>query len=108
MNKLIDKLHGNFNFDKKLKLINYINLNETEKQDNFEFHWSTYLGLIEDVAFNALNLHKIYTYAYDLRPNLYPIFEEAGFNQESVLKEHIKTEKEEYLDVITHAKLNRV
>ena len=33
MNKLIDKLHGDFSFKDRLELINYINLNEKEKQE---------------------------------------------------------------------------
>src|SRR5690606_14503527 len=42
----------------------------------FSFHWDTFLSLISEVAFNELSLHKIYTYAFDLRPHLYKILED--------------------------------
>ena len=76
------------------------------EKDSFEFHWGTYLGLIEQVAFNELAMHKIYTYAFDIRPHLYPAIEKAGFTKEAVLKEHCLLEGE-YKDVVFHSKINR-
>jgi RimJ/RimL family protein N-acetyltransferase len=73
---------------------------------HFEFHWMNYLKLIEQVAFNQLNLHKIYTYAFDVRPHLYPIFEKSGFFQDARLKEHCFFNNK-YLDVIIHSKINK-
>ena len=73
------------------------------EKDSFGFHWKTYLGLIEKVAFDELNLHKIFTYAFDLRPNLYVALEESGYTKEAVLKEHCFY-KDEFKDVIIHSK----
>ena len=41
------------------------------EKESFEKYWTIYLSLIEKVAFDDLGLHKIYTYAFDLRPKLY-------------------------------------
>src|SRR5690606_2401803 len=48
-------------------------LNTEIEADLLEMHWKTFLSLIEKLAFEELGLHKIYTYAFDLRPYLYPI-----------------------------------
>jgi RimJ/RimL family protein N-acetyltransferase len=71
---------------------------------HFEFHWRNYIRLIEQVAFNEIMLHKIYTYAFDLRPQLYPIFEQSGFYEEARLKEHCYFENK-FIDVLIHAKI---
>ncbi len=84
--------------------ISFIINTELEKNE-FEKHWVIYLGLIEKVAFDELNLHKIYTYAFDLRPHLYKAVEKAGFLKEARLKEHFYF-KGEYKDVVIHSKIN--
>lgn len=84
--------------------VSFIMATELE-QESFDLHWATYLELLEKVAFDELGLHKIHTYAFDLRPHLYPIFERAGFVKEAVLKEHCFFEGA-YKDVVIHAKFN--
>ncbi|WP_309640419.1 GNAT family N-acetyltransferase [Flavobacterium sp.] len=76
------------------------------EKDNFAKYWSNYLKLIETVAFEALNFHKIFTYAFDLRPHLYPVLNACGFIEEARLKEHCFFEGK-FLDVVYHAKFNR-
>lgn len=71
----------------------------------FKFHWVNYLDLIETIAFEDLNLNKIFTYAFDLRPLLYSALEERGFVKEAVLKNHVLFE-EEHIDVVLHTKFN--
>ena len=73
------------------------------EQEYFQFHWSIYLSLIEEVAFNELRLHKIFTYAFDLRPQLYPILEKSGYRKEAVLKDHCLFEGD-FKDVVIHSK----
>lgn len=72
----------------------------------FEHYWKNYLEMIEEVAFTQLKLHKIFTYAFNLRPNLYPIFLSMGFNQDAILREHIKIGNG-YIDVVIHSKINK-
>lgn len=74
------------------------------EKDHFEVHWRNYLGLIEEVAFEELRLHKIYTYAFDLRPRLYSALSKSGFELEARLKQHILF-GEKFIDVVIHSKL---
>ncbi|MGJ3234511.1 GNAT family N-acetyltransferase [Marivirga sp.] len=73
------------------------------EEEQFEFHWITYLSLIEKVAFEELKLHKIFTYAFDLRPRLYISLEKSGFRKEAQLSEHSLFDGK-YIDVLIHAK----
>lgn len=75
--------------------------------DGFIFHWKNYLSLIEEVAFSELGLHKISTFAYDLRPKLYKALEESGYKEEATLKEHCRVGNG-YLDVKIHVKFNPI
>jgi RimJ/RimL family protein N-acetyltransferase len=83
--------------------ISFVMNTQREKED-FELLWSNYLELLELIAFDEIKLHKIYTYAFDVRPILYPVFEKKGFEKEAVLKEHCYFEGG-FIDVIIHSKL---
>ena len=72
------------------------------EKEHFEEHWSNYLTMLKKVAFEDLGLHKMYTYAFDLRPHLYPIFESEGFIREATLKDHCFYNGE-YKDVVIHS-----
>jgi len=71
----------------------------------FDEIWKAYLSMIEVVAFQELKLHKIYTYAFDIRPHLYDVLEENGLFREARLKEHSHF-NDKYVDVIIHSKIN--
>ena len=86
--------------------ISFIMATEIEK-NHFSIHWKRYLSLIEPLAFTALKFHKIFTYAFDLRPHLYVVLEENGWVREAVLKDHFLN-KNHYLDVVIHAKINEL
>ena len=72
---------------------------------NFEIFWINYLELLEKMAFQELNFHKIYTYAFDIRPKLYLALEKSGFNQDARLKEHCLF-NDKFIDVVIHSKIN--
>ena len=91
--------------DKNAEL-SFIMNTELEKE-NFQFHWKTFLELIEELAFHELNFHKIFTYAFDLRPNLFTVLKKAGFVEESRLREHCLFENK-FIDVLIHSKLNHL
>jgi len=78
-------------------------MNTELEETKFDFYWSTYLRLIEKVAFIDLKFHKIYTHAFDLRPHLYEILEQCGYTQEAKLKEHCLFDNK-YIDVLIHSK----
>ena len=71
----------------------------------FSLHWTNFLTLIQEVAFQHLHFHKIFTYAFNLRPHLYEILERNQFVKEAILKEHAKVENK-YIDVFIHSKIN--
>jgi RimJ/RimL family protein N-acetyltransferase len=80
---------------------------DTKLEKDFFAHYLTvFLNLIEEVAFIDLNFHKIYSYAFDVRPHLYPILESAGFEKDAVLKDHCFFNGD-FKDVVMHHKLNR-
>lgn len=73
--------------------------------EHFAEHWSNWLTMLRVVAFDDLELHKIYTYAFDLRPHLYTVLESNGFTREATLKEHCLFNGE-YKDVVLHSLWN--
>ena len=82
-------------------------MNTNLEKKYFQFHWKSYLELIEKVAFGELNFHKIFTYAFNLRPNLYEALESVGFSKEAILEEHYFFDGK-YLDVVIHSKKNKI
>ncbi len=71
----------------------------------FATHWSNWLTMIRCVAFDDLCLHKLFTYAFDLRPHLYTMLEANGYKREATLKEHCLFNGE-YKDVVLHSLWN--
>lgn len=93
------------NWSDKNAEISFLMNSDLEKK-YFHFHWSNYLKMIENLAFDELNFHKIYTYAYDLRPKLYEVMIDSGYFKDAILKDHVCS-KGSYLDVVIHSKLNK-
>ena len=81
-------------------------MNTALEKEHFAVHWSNYLTMLKEVAFKDLSLHKIYTYAFDLRPHLYTMLEANGFQREATLKEHCYFNGE-YKDVVLHSFWNK-
>jgi len=88
--------------DKNAELSFIVN---TKEETDFNSHWSNFLSLIERIAFEELQLHKIFTYAFDLRPHLYKVLEQRGFQREATLKEQCFFDNV-FIDVIIHSKIN--
>lgn len=76
------------------------------ESEHFEVFWSTFLKLIETVAFYELKLHKLFVYAFDLRPHLYTALEKEQYFLDARLKEHCFY-NEKFLDVVIYSKLLR-
>ena len=74
------------------------------EKNHFQEHWIIYLGLIEQLAFTQLGLHKVFIYAFDLRPHLYSALEIAEYKRESVLKEHCFFQGR-FIDVVIYSKI---
>lgn len=75
------------------------------ENEEFDTHWSVYLGLIEELAFKNLDLKKIYVYAFDLRPHLYVSLRKNGYFEDARLKDHCYFNGE-FKDVVIHSKIN--
>ncbi|MHB1105206.1 MAG: GNAT family N-acetyltransferase [Lutibacter sp.] len=82
-------------------------MNTKLEKDSFLKLWSVFLKLIEDVAFAELKFHKIFTYAFDLRPHLYEALTTSKFKEEARLKEHCLFDNK-YKDVVIHSKINKL
>ena len=80
-------------------------MNTSLETDRFSEIWTIYLNLLSEIAFNQLQFHKFFTYAYDLRPHLYPVLEKSGFKQEARLKDHCFFNGQ-YKDVLIHSLWN--
>lgn len=74
------------------------------EKEHFSLHWKNYLTMLYKFAFEDLRLHKIYTYAFDIRPYLYPALEEGGLIFEARLKDHFFFDGI-YKDVIIHSRI---
>ncbi len=81
-------------------------MNTSLEKDLFSFYWSNYLKLIEKVAFDEIEFHKIYTFAFDVRPHLYEVLVNSNYMEEARLKEHCFFDNK-FLDVLIHSKINR-
>ena len=75
------------------------------KDQYFTKYLTIFLELIEQVSFEDLNFHKIYSYAFDVRPHLYQILEFSGYQKDAILKEHCFFNGK-FIDVVMHFKLN--
>lgn len=81
--------------------ISFVMKTELEK-NRFEEIWINYLELIKSVAFDGLQFHKLFTYAFDIRPHLYPALEKAGLKEEARLKNHVFFDNN-WKDVVIHS-----
>lgn len=74
------------------------------EKHSFKVLWQIFVKLIEIVAFQEIKLHKIFTFAFNLRPHLYEAIENIGFKKEAVLIDHCLF-KGKFIDVIIHCKI---
>ena len=82
--------------------ISFIMDTELEK-NSFHTHWCNFLNLIEQVAFEEIKFHKIFVYAFDLRPHLYKVLESSDYSEDARLKEHCFFGNK-FIDVLIYSK----
>ena len=88
--------------DKNAEISFIMNTNLEEK--SFEWNWSRYLELIEDLAFKEMAFIKLYVYAFDLRPHLYTTLLNNNYFLDARLNDHCIF-KGELKDVLIYSKL---
>ena len=93
------------NWEAKNSEISFI-MNTSLEENYFEILWSKFLKLIEEVSFTHLNFNSIFTYAFDLRENLYPVLEKNKYSFKKRIKNQIKL-RNKWFDVLIHEKKNQ-
>ena len=88
--------------DKNAEISFIMNTNLEEKY--FHYHWSVFLKLIEKVA-NNLQFFKVFTFAYDIRPNLYNVLLKNKYFEDARLHKHVFFGSKGYKDVVIHSKI---
>lgn len=88
------------NWGNKEAEVSFIMDTQFEKNE-FETHWSNFLFLLKKVAFGQLEFNIVFTYAYNLRPHLYPVLEKNGFKLKERLANEIEIEGKK-VDVLIH------
>ena len=79
-----------------------VDTNRTHNNEIYEKDFSTFLHLIKNLAFVILNLQKLFTETYDIRPKHVAILEKFGFELESIVKNH-KTINGKKISVLFHS-----
>jgi RimJ/RimL family protein N-acetyltransferase len=79
---------------------------DTKHEIFFIENWCNFLFLIEKIGFLDLQFHKLYTFAFDLRPKLYIALDKSNYTKEAVLIQHTLFDKK-FIDVIIHSKINK-
>jgi RimJ/RimL family protein N-acetyltransferase len=82
-------------------------MNTILEETRFHEIWTAYLNLIEKVAFKELKLHKVFVYAFDLRPHLYDVIVDSNYFKDAILREHCFF-NDTFIDVVIHSKLNNL
>jgi len=91
------------NWTDKNAEISFIMNTQLEKEF-FQTHWCKFLYLLEQVAFGELSFHKIFVFAFDLRPHLYDVLEKFDYNNEARLKEHYLFDNK-FIDALIFSKI---
>lgn len=72
-----------------------------QSKEQFISDWVNYLSILKKIAKEHLHFNSIFTYAYDIRPNLYIALEKSGFKETKRIKNFIEIDKE-MKDVVIH------
>ncbi len=78
----------------------------TKHENNFIENWCNFLCLIEKIGFIELQFHKLFTYAFDLRPKLYIALEKSNYTKEATLTQQTYFNNK-FVDVIIHSKISK-
>ncbi len=90
-----DKLIGygglvHIDWESRLAEISFLTETSRNKsKEQFVSDWTNYLHLLKGIAKDELKFQKIFTYAYDIRPQLYEALFLSGFTEEARLTDHI-------------------
>ena len=92
------------NWELKKAEISFVMDTSLEKK-YFNIYWNKFLKMIEYLAFEDLNLNKIFTIAFDVRPKLYESLKKSQFRLEHDINNFTKI-KSKPVKILTHYKFN--
>jgi len=80
----------NINWDSKKTELSFL-VDDIRYSDSKKYHndFVSFIKIITELVFDELNLKKIFTETYDIRPMHIKILEEMGFKLEKRLKQHV-------------------
>ena len=73
--------------------------------DTYRQDFLAHLRLLGQVAFEGLKFNRLFTETYDIRPAHIAILEEAGFQLEGRLRQHIQLAPGTFTDSLMHGQL---
>ena len=91
------------NWKEKIAEVSFI-MNTDLEEKEFDSNWSNYLTILKQIAFNELNFNTIFTYAYNLRPQLYETLERNQFVKKETFKKKVEIDKKKIAVVIHECK----
>ena len=91
------------NWKKMVAEVSFI-METTLEKKNFIDYWLIYIKLIEKVAFEQLELKKIFTYSYEVRPKLYDVMKKANYIKEKRIKKAINIQ-DKFYDILIYSKM---
>jgi len=90
------------NWNSKRAELSFLNDTLRSKKQFYQKDFSAFLEIILKIGFENLNLNKITTETYNIRPIVIKILEKFNFKKEGVLKKHTKIDGE-FVDSKLHA-----
>ena len=73
--------------------------------DTYRQDFRAYLRLLGAMAFTGLRFNRLFTETYDIRPAHVAILEEAGFQLEGRLRQHVQLKPGTFADSLMHGQL---
>lgn len=90
-------------WERRTAEISFLTATDRNKDaQQFSNDWSVYLKILKKISDIHLGFAKIFTYSYDIRPQLYKVLNENNFVEEQRIKDHVIIESETY-DVLINS-----
>jgi len=87
--------------DKRTELSFLVSTDRTKDAKLYESDFKNFIELIKIVAFDDLQLNRIFTETYDLRDLHISILEKCGFQLEGRMRQHVRIDNN-YVDSLLH------
>lgn len=87
--------------DKRTELSFLVSTDRTKDAEVYESDFENFIELIKIVAFDDLQLNRIFTETYDLRDHHISILESCGFQLEGRMRQHVRIDNN-YVDSLIH------